>query len=123
MTEVTVSPRRVCRAIVPPHPSTSSSGCVPITRTRLLIAPSLSGPIEVAQCAPPQHRAVLSLQLEQHDRALRARDELPTGLVHRAQHWSEDGTRWGVRPELRRPRGLPHPPARSLDRAEGAGIR
>ena len=66
-TILTASPRSTaCTAIVPPIPSTSSSGCAAKTRTRR--HPSL---------APTSRRAGAGLDLFEEERALSARDDRP----------------------------------------------
>src|SRR5256885_14042696 len=133
MAVYTSSPARVCSATVPPHPSTSSSGWAAITRTRLgervLIdaGPYASGPQLVAQVPSPQRRAILLLELEQHDDAfaavflLAAGDHLPArlrdGAHERAEHRAGlDGSRGAV--AAQEERGLPHRPARAVEPAE-----
>src|SRR5437762_5578793 len=92
MAVCTSSPARTCSATVPPHPRTSSSGWAAITRTRLGervlidVGPHPPGPQLVAQVAAPQDRAILLLELEQHDHTfpavflLAAGDHLPARL-------------------------------------------
>src|SRR2546421_8580729 len=133
MAVCTSSPARTCRATVPPHPSTSSSGWAAITRTRLgervLIdgGPHPPGPQLVAQVAASQDRAVRLLELEQHDHAfpavflLAAGDHLPAGLrdgTHeRPQHGPGlDGSRGAV--AAQQERGLPRGPAGPVEPAE-----
>src|SRR5437879_3817356 len=79
ITEVTVSPADACSPAVPPHPSSSSSGCAAMIRTRSAIAPPLPGPRLIAQLAAAQDRAVVVFELQQQDgsgRAVPARHEL-----------------------------------------------
>src|SRR5260221_4941431 len=119
ITAVTSSPARACSAAVPPQPSSSSSGCAAITRTRLLIGPPLPGPRLLGERAPLEHRAVLGLELEQRDGSLAARHQLAARLRDPARHHPEDLPE----PRVRRRRGgherrLPDPPAAGVEAAE-----
>src|SRR2546430_15769266 len=129
----TSSPARACSATVPPHPSTSSSGWAAITRTRLGervlidVGPAPPGPQLVAQVPAPQCRAVLLLELEQHDDALAALfllaagDHLPARLRDGAHQRTEHGAGFdgsGGAVAAQQERGLPHGPARAVEPAE-----
>src|SRR5256885_9789144 len=133
MAVCTSSPARTCSATVPPHPSTSSSGWAAITRTRLGervlidVGPHPPGPQLVAQVAASQDRAVLLLELEQHDHAfpavflLAAGDHLPARLRDRTHERPQhgpglDGSRGAV--AAQEERGLPHGPAGPVEPAE-----
>src|SRR2546423_1123846 len=130
MAVCTSSPARACRARVPPHPSTSSSGWAAITRTRLtgrfiVAAPAFPRPWLLAQRPAPQHGAIVCLELEQHDRALSTGHQLPAGGCERAHDGAEHRARRArvagpIR--ARDPGRVPHGPAPPVEPAERAGV-
>src|SRR5258707_8552491 len=117
MTAVTLSPRSVCSATVPPQPRISSSGWAAMTSTESVIdrLPAFSLPVGCRQLTAFQHPAVLGFHFQQRNRTLPARDELAAGVVDRADDRSQTGARLSKRerPE-RRECGLPHDPALAL---------
>src|SRR5882762_4188266 len=93
MIDVTQSPALTWRATVPPQPSSSSSGWAAMTRTRLgsgIVSPPRSCPALLAELPSLQHSTVLSLDLEQRDRALATPHGLTAGVRDRAHDRSDD---------------------------------
>src|SRR5207237_8605665 len=117
---------------------TASSGCAAITRMRsgerVLVdtGPHPPGPELITQIPAPQDRAVLLLELEQHDDALTtivlvaAGDHLPARLCHGAHERTEHGPGLdgGGRAVAAQPQCcLPHRPARAVEPAERPRVR
>src|SRR5918996_2368047 len=88
-------PRRVCSAMVPPQPSTSSSGCAAMTSASALpasaVMPDHPLPGLLAQLHALKHAAVGFLQLEKQKRTGAAGDDLTAGPGLRAPTRTEDG--------------------------------
>src|SRR2546426_5406231 len=123
MTAVTQSPARACSATVPPHPSSSSSGCAATTRIRLGISPDPSGPLPLGEVAPLEDLAVVGLELEQQHGPRATCHELPAGALHRADHRPEHlaGLPSGP-PGVGKEGDLPDAPPPALEPTERTGV-
>src|SRR6185312_5451024 len=127
MTAVTLSPRRVCSATVPPQPRISSSGWAAMTSTVSdmvrTVPPDPASPCRLTQRASAEDAPVFGLDFEQRHRALTAGHQLAARFIGRADDGAQAGARLRDRQSVeRRQRGAPNLPAPALEVPERAGV-